>query len=504
MSEFIPPPPYELRHKLGSGGFSVVHSAWDRYRQMDVAIKVFFKSDAEGISLCRKEFERTESLSHPNIVEFYDFGEIDGSPYIVMPYYGGGTVQEKLGSFSEMEIWELVNQIASALSYIHSLSPPILHNDLKPDNILIADDGRYVLVDFGISTRLTDKLLRSRDLSSLGRETGGRGPMAYRAPELFQFQDRQKLLPVKASDIWSFGASLYEIATGHLPFGDEGGLRLQADMRESGKTIEDCLVLDDFRYSDQLLRLIVRCLALDTWNRPSAASIFEESAGALHSLQGGSSAAYEPFYSAHVETHPETDRYSEKPRATKQGQDKPRKEWNYYLLCTAVLLAFFLLVIGILNAFDSTSPDYMTEINANPSGNSNIEIKIKSELSPINNQKQKETDETGLDKTSNGDPEYKPPIHNHQPGGFPKYRAEHDRFHYVVCGYRSQDKAEADAAKLRASFTSEPVTVVQVSTFGWEIYFGNFPDRRSIVQFQKKNFEEEVVIKVRHGDGEKR
>jgi serine/threonine protein kinase len=502
MSEFIPPPPYELRHKLGSGGFSVVHSAWDRYRQMDVAIKVFFKSDAEGISLCRKEFERTESLSHPNIVEFYDFGEIDGSPYIVMPYYGGGTVQEKLGSLSEMKIWELVNQIASALSYIHSLSPPVLHNDLKPDNILIADDGRYVLVDFGISTRLTDKLLRSRDLSSLGRETGGRGPMAYRAPELFQFQDRQKLLPVKASDIWSFGASLYEIATGHLPFGDEGGLRLQADMRESGKTIEDCLVLDDFRYSDQLLRLIVRCLALDTWHRPSAASIFEESAGVLHALQGGSSAAYEPFYSAHVETHPETDRYSEKPRATKQGQDKPRKEWNYYLLGTAVLLACFLLVIGILNPFSGSNSNGLIAKPTEPPVKYAVPYKKNNEY--VN--KDPEPEERGEAKPNmhgNDNPveSSAPPI---QSGRFPKYRAEHDRFHYVFCGYSSQDKAEADASKWRASFTSEPVTVVQVSTFGWEIYFGNFPDSRSINQFQKKNFVGVVGVKVRHGDGEKR
>lgn len=273
-------PRYKIRQRLGHGGFSTVYKAWDEQRREWVAVKVFLQSDEEAVQLCRREFDRTNDLYHRNIIRFNDFGVDMGVPFIVMPYYGRGSLQDFVGEADEEMLWRLIRDIGSALDYIHNLRPPVLHNDLKPDNFLLADNGDVLLTDFGISAELNEKLMRSRDL--LRSEDGdmelprGKGPLAYQAPELFQYQDQQKMPAVKASEIWALGACLYEVATGDAPFGEQGGLYQLVSEQYDRQPLARLLDPLPSRFSGALNNLMFDCLALKTWDRPQAKALFEE------------------------------------------------------------------------------------------------------------------------------------------------------------------------------------------------------------------------------------
>jgi|GEM_PF-6484619 len=272
---------YRLDHKLGKGGFSEVWHAWDLKTNQEVALKIFHRQDDEGLKLCEKEFNRTNGMFHARLIRLLDFNVHEHAPYLVMPYYHRGTPEIKAGELSEEAIWRIMHDIGRALDYIHNLNPPMIHNDLKPDNFLIADDGSYVLADFGISTELADKLTRSRDLSSIattGEEDENRpagvAPRAYRAPELFHYRDIKKRPAVKASDIWSFGVCLYELASGDPPFGDQGGFFQLTQYRDEKTPIRE-LVEGNFprHFSPMLADSIFKCLEFETWDRPQAKSL---------------------------------------------------------------------------------------------------------------------------------------------------------------------------------------------------------------------------------------
>lgn len=280
-------PRYKLQRQLGHGGFSTVYKAWDEQRREWVAVKVFLKSDEEAIRLCRHEFDRTNEFYHRNIIRFNDFGVEAGVPFIVMPCYNKGSMQDYLGEAEEEQIWRLIRDVGGALDYIHNLQPPVLHNDLKPDNFLIADNGDVLLSDFGISSELNEKFMRSRDMlrsDDQAEEIRGKGPLAYQAPELFQYRDQKKMSPVKASEIWAFGACLYEIATGEAPFGEQGGLyQLVAEQYEH-QSLREILAPLPSRFSGALNNLIFDCLSLRPWDRPQAKSLHTEAERRLSEL----------------------------------------------------------------------------------------------------------------------------------------------------------------------------------------------------------------------------
>jgi len=262
---------YHLQRKLGYGGFSEVWHAWDNRGKQEVAIKIFLRQDDEGIRLCEREFMRTNRLSHPRVIRFYDFGVFEGAPYLVMPYFHGGTPESQAGELPEETLWRIILDIGMAMHYLHNLRVPVVHNDLKPDNFLIGNDGHYVLADFGISTELADRLIRS-----LPADMDGETPRAYRPPELFHYRDAQKKHPVKASDIWAFGACLFELATGDTPFGDQGGVfQLMHQMDQPTPVRELVSGPLPEHYSEHLQNLIYQCLEPETWDRPMAHVLVE-------------------------------------------------------------------------------------------------------------------------------------------------------------------------------------------------------------------------------------
>lgn len=249
---------YELIQFVGSGSFGEVWVAYDIETDVEVAIKIYISMDAQGLSDFKKEFQLSFNFHHTNLLHanYLGVNTEDNRPYLVMPYCPEGSVMSRCGSMSEDQMWMFIRDVASGLAYLHSQNPPIIHQDIKPDNILIMSNGDYVITDFGISKQLRSSLRKSA--SSLNSA----GAVSYMGPERFskQFQS------IKASDIWSLGAAIYELATGDLPFCGMGG-----SLQKNGAEIPEL----PEQYSDDLNRVFSACLALETWDRPTAAQLCE-------------------------------------------------------------------------------------------------------------------------------------------------------------------------------------------------------------------------------------
>jgi|GEM_PF-3602625 len=337
------PDRYKPDTQLGHGGFSTVYRAWDVWAGRWVAIKVFFATDDESIELCRREYSRTSELRHPYIVRVHAFGVADGGPYIVMPYFEEGSVQNRVGELEEEEVWKLILHIGSALSYVHSLNPPVIHNDIKPDNILLDSNMGYVLADFGISMALTHRLLNRSEFDASSQPIRARGPLAYQAPELFTTEERPRLPAVMASDIWAFGATLYEIVTGDPPFGDQGGLyqimQMQGHFQSNSGITE--LPLPS-RYSGMLQTLIGDCLAPSTWDRPRAIELVAEARRQLEGTQAHEPSAVAPIF----RERPPVLEKSETPyRATSAGQGMRKFLLPLVSLLAGGVLSYWIFVI---------------------------------------------------------------------------------------------------------------------------------------------------------------
>ena len=179
-----------------------------------VAIKIYRPKnalDVEGESLFVKEFKTAYNCQHENLLTPTGYGIAIDIPYLVMPYCSKGSVENLVGKLTdEKEIWKFLRQTASGLAYLHSCKPPIIHQDIKPGNILIDDNGNYRISDFGISVKRdysNDSYLDDKDS----------GTTDNMPPERFE----DNLVPRPASDIWSLGATLFELITGKAPFGED-------------------------------------------------------------------------------------------------------------------------------------------------------------------------------------------------------------------------------------------------------------------------------------------
>ncbi|HMS98543.1 MAG TPA: serine/threonine-protein kinase [Saprospiraceae bacterium] len=254
---------YRLLSNLGIGGYAEVWKAEDIKSGLHLALKIFHKQNQEGIELCKSEFLKTFELEHPNILRPLHFDVCDDRPYMVMPFMSGGTLQSKVDKGEEVNMSQLIDQIGGALKYIHSLNSPIVHADLKPDNVLIDDHGNMKLTDFGLSLSYLNILTQSvvkRDFEQ------GITPISYRAPELFTSKDGQKSDVSPMSDIWSFGAMLYFVKYKTLPFNGGGGFEQRILQNTStGSSLFEILGLGD-RY-DTFDNFILNCLQLDEKNR---------------------------------------------------------------------------------------------------------------------------------------------------------------------------------------------------------------------------------------------
>jgi tRNA A-37 threonylcarbamoyl transferase component Bud32 len=200
---------YRLEAKLGSGGMSTVYLARDETLDRAVAVKVMHREMSEQedqLQRFRQEARAVAKLTHPNVVSVIDAGEDGGHPYIVFEYVKGETLKQRIGRVGALDTQEAIAyaiEVARGLSVAHGRN--MVHRDIKPQNVLIDEEGRAKLTDFGIS----------RQLEQDGMTATGRvlGTTDYVAPE----QAMGKGVDPR-SDVYSLGVVLYEMLVGQVPF----------------------------------------------------------------------------------------------------------------------------------------------------------------------------------------------------------------------------------------------------------------------------------------------
>lgn len=202
---------YTIVNVIGSGGMATVYGAYDQVSGRSVAIKMMNKkleNNARQIKLFVNESTALSLLSHPNIVQVYNTAITNSTKYIIMEYVEGITLKKHIdhrGALPEREVIYYASQILSALDYIHSKG--IVHCDIKPQNIILLQNGSIKVADFGIA-RLDAMLDRSSEKSDVAL-----GTVYYVSPE-----QAQGKAPQAESDLYSLGVMLYEAMTNRLPF----------------------------------------------------------------------------------------------------------------------------------------------------------------------------------------------------------------------------------------------------------------------------------------------
>src|SRR5438105_2305506 len=251
--------PYRVTGRIGEGGMGAVYRATDTRLGRNVAIKVLTAvtlSDKERLQRFEQEARATGMLNHPNLLTIYDVGNSEGTPFLVSELLEGETLRERLdhGAIPPRKSVEIALQIAHGLAAAHEKG--IIHRDLKPENIYITKEGRVKILDFGIAK-----------LSATGADDGPKfqmaatepgivlGTVGYMSPEQVRGEQVDR-----RSDIFAFGAILYEMLTGERAFKRDSSIEtLSAILKEEPKE----LIEINPNVPPPLERLVRRCLEKD-------------------------------------------------------------------------------------------------------------------------------------------------------------------------------------------------------------------------------------------------
>ncbi|MGE5142869.1 MAG: protein kinase domain-containing protein [Acidobacteriota bacterium] len=257
---------YEILSPLGAGGMGEVYRARDRKLDRDVAVKVLpaiVANDADSLARFEREAKVVAALSHPNILAIFDFGTQDGVAYAVTELLEGETLRGKLdsGPVSPRQAVDWALQIAKGLSAAHGRG--VIHRDLKPDNVFVTKDGHVKILDFGLAKRVEGESPDSKTSAPTGSGHTApgtvMGTMGYMSPE------QLRGLPVDhRSDIFSFGAILYEMLSGRKAFKkDTASDTISAVLRDDPPE----LTQSGRNVSPALDHIVRHCLEKDRDNR---------------------------------------------------------------------------------------------------------------------------------------------------------------------------------------------------------------------------------------------
>ncbi|HEV2841846.1 MAG TPA: protein kinase [Chthoniobacterales bacterium] len=259
---------YTLKAILGRGGMGIVWRAFDEHLERDVALKFLpelIVLDHAALDELKRETKRNLELTHHNIVRIYDFAHEDHTACISMEYVDGATlsalrVEHETKTFKVAELQPLVTQFSHALDYAH-VKARIVHRDLKPANLMVNASGQLKITDFGIARSLSDSvsMLSMRSTS---------GTLLYMSPQQL---DGER--PSSLDDIYSFGATLYELLTSKPPFFSgaiETQIREKAPASITARRKELSVGTEEI-VPREWEETIAKCLAKDPAQRPQSA-----------------------------------------------------------------------------------------------------------------------------------------------------------------------------------------------------------------------------------------
>lgn len=366
---------YQIIEMIGGGGMANVYLAKDLILNRQVAIKMLrmeFANDEEFIARFDREAQSATSLSHPNIVNIYDVGDEEHLLYMVMEYVDGMTLKEYIHRFSPLpmqDVVDIMKQITSAIHHAHEHN--IIHRDIKPQNILIDQNGKVKVTDFGIAIALSS--------TALTQTNSILGSVHYLSPE-----QARGGLATKKSDIYSLGIVFFELLTGRLPFSGHSPVSIALKHLQNNTPSVRRYQSD---IPQSIENIVLRATAKDPFHR------FQSVSDMYHSLETAldPNRVNEPKYSppeevgeetkaipiitnledSDISNHDETivHRPNEKTInvSTNQNQNvkKPKKtkkkKWRRILLITFILiasgLAALFIIPGIFQPKDVVIPD---------------------------------------------------------------------------------------------------------------------------------------------------
>src|SRR5437867_11304268 len=286
---------YQIVASIGAGGMGEVYRARDTKLGRDVAIKVLpaaFSADAERLRRFEQEAQAAGALNHPNILVIFHIGTHEGAPYIVSELLEGETLRERLGAHASSVPLPQRKAIDYALQTAHGLAAAhakgIVHRDLKPENLFVTNDGRVKILDFGLAklTGTVDGTQSQTEVPTrkVNTEPGMvMGTMGYMSPEQLKGQPADH-----RSDIFSFGAILYEMLSGKRAFrGDSMAETMSAILREDPPDLSET----NKTVSPALERVVHHCLEKNPDERFHSA---RDLAFAIESLSGTATSSGQP------------------------------------------------------------------------------------------------------------------------------------------------------------------------------------------------------------------
>ena len=222
---------YMIVTSLGEGGMADVYLAIDTILNREVAIKILrgeLSSDPVTLLRFQREANAASKLNHPNVVDVYDVGESEGRHFIVMEYVRGRTLKQLIsqrGALDKKEAVDIMIQLTSAVQHAHENH--IIHRDIKPQNVLVKDDGTVKITDFGIAL--------AHDAVQLTQNDAVLGSAHYLAPETTRGEPATNQI-----DIYALGIVFYELLSGSVPFKGENPVQIaMKHLREDVPNIKD-------------------------------------------------------------------------------------------------------------------------------------------------------------------------------------------------------------------------------------------------------------------------
>jgi len=348
---------YEIIRSIGEGGMANVYLALDTILDRKVAVKILrgdLADDEKFVRRFQREAISASSLTDPNIVEVYDVGEDNGKYFIVMEYVEGKTLKQLIkrrGNLTLPEVIDIMLQLTSAISHAHNSY--IIHRDIKPQNVIILEDGRVKIMDFGIAVAL--------NAGEFTQTNSVMGTVYYIPPE----QANGNAATIK-SDIYSLGILMYELVTGSVPF--KGENPVEVAIKHMREPIPDICEYDP-EMPQSIENIILKACAKNPKNRyESTEEMHDDLKTALDKDRFNEPRVIYPYKEKEFDEDFDGEKMPKAGRAARnaaKNEDKKDKKMNKALIIVGAitatlvsLLLFFILILPkITDKKDVIIPD---------------------------------------------------------------------------------------------------------------------------------------------------